>query len=394
MARLSATLRVALLVPLSGQAASVGQSLSNAAQLALFDVGDEAISLMPYDTKGTPEGAAAAAGQALAQGADVVIGPLFSHSVRAASPVIQAHAVPMLAFSTDHTVAGPGVFVLGFLPSQQVERVVSYARAQGHERFAVLAPATEYGRAMTEAMKIAVTASGGALTEIGTYDPSGQDLAGAVKALARYDQRKAILKNLRRKLEGRNDAASQARLKELESQETAGDLGFDAILVPDEGTRLKSVASLLPYYGVDTTQVKVLGTMLWHDSRLGEEPVFIDAWYPVPPAETFRIFDERYRSLFKAKPSRIASLAYDSMALVAVLGQQGVFAFTSQVLTNPSGFAGVDGIFRLLPDGTAERGYAVMAIERQGAREIDPAPLTFEDIPAPVEEALPTAPAS
>jgi ABC-type branched-subunit amino acid transport system substrate-binding protein len=123
--------RAALLLPLTGQFAVFGQTLSNAAQLALFEVADGRFNLIPLDTKGTAEGAAAAARMALAQGADVILGPVFSPEVKAVAPLAREQAVPLLSFTTDRTAAGQGVYTLGFLPGPQVARIVSYAKEHG-----------------------------------------------------------------------------------------------------------------------------------------------------------------------------------------------------------------------------------------------------------------------
>jgi len=334
--------RVALLVPLSGQAAQVGQHLSNAAQLALFEVGGSNFTLQPFDTKGTPEGAAQAIQAAVAQDVDLVLGPLFSASVKAAAPVARAAGVNMIAFTTDRTAAGDGVFILGFLPRSQVARVVAHARNQAMTRFAVLAPDNEYGRAMTLAYRDVVTASGGIVTRESFYEPQSKDASAAVEQLA-----------------------------------AGGPGAFEALLLPDEGVRLRGAAALLGFRGVDLERVQLLGTMLWDDPALGNEPALVGGWYPAPPQDAHQEFVRSYRGAFGSNPPPIASLAYDATALAAVLAQRPNPDFTAATLTQPSGFAGVDGIFRLLPDGTNQRGLAVMAVSRTGPEEVSPAPSSF-----------------
>jgi ABC-type branched-subunit amino acid transport system substrate-binding protein len=335
----------AILLPLTGPAAATGNALFNAAQLALFEVADKSFTLIPYDTKGTPEGAAAAAQQAIANNPDIILGPLFAAEVTAAAPLARQAHLPMLAFSADRTVAGAGVYVLGFLPGAQALRVAGFAARHGKSRLAILAPATEYGQRVAQE----VTAGSGALGVVlaGTeyYDVNTLDLSGPLKRLVKG-----------------TDAA---------------DPGFDTLLLPDEGARLRSVAGSLPLAGLDLAHVKLIGTMLWADSNPSTEPALIGGWYPMPATAAHFDFDGRYARAFGAKPPRIASLGYDAAALAAVLARKTPRDFSTAALTSPSGFAGVDGLFRLLPDGTTERGYAIEEVDRGGFHEIDPAPSSF-----------------
>jgi branched-chain amino acid transport system substrate-binding protein len=365
-------LRAALLVPLSGPSASLGKSLLNAAQLALFEMSGAGFSLLPIDTKGTPEGAAAAARQALDHGAQVILGPLFSAEVRAVTPLALGSGVNVIAFSSDRSVSQPGVYLLGFLPRPQVERVVAHARAQGIERFAILAPNTDYGRAMADAFKASVATHGGQLLESQFYDPLAKDHSDVVKRLAHFESRKAALNQLRRQLEAKGEKQALAK---LEKQDTLGDVDFQAVFLPDEGNRLRSLAALLPYYDIDTPKIKLLGTMQWDDPGLASEPALSGAWYAGAPPDARADFENRYRQTYGAKPPRLASLGYDAAALVAVLAQSG--QISTNLLLNPMGFAGIDGIFRFLPDGTSERGLSVLEVARGAPRVLAPSPQNF-----------------
>lgn len=351
--------RAALLVPLSGNYAAFGQAMSNAAQLALFEVGDQRLNLIPLDTKGTADGAAAATRQALAQGADVLLGPLFSPEVKAAAPLAREQAIPMLAFTTDRSAVGQGVYALGVLPGAQVNRVIGHARAKGRERFALLARNDDYGRAVAEAFRAAVPAQGGTVAKIEFYDPQAQDLTAVVKRFTEVEAR------TRGRVKGATDPVPPPP--------------FDAVMIPDEGTRLRSLASLITYYEVDPGQVAFLGTQLWDDAKLAAEPSLHGGWYAAPPTAAHQDFEARYGKAFGALPARLgslASIAYDATALAAALSRQNI-DMSNAALTNPNGFAGVDGLFRLNPDGTSERGLAVREITPQGIKEVSPAPATF-----------------
>jgi len=367
-------IRAALLVPLSGPSAALGTMLSNAAQLALFEVADTHFNLIPLDTKGTAEGAAAAARLAIAQGADIVLGPLSSAEVSAASPVLREQGVPMVAFTTIRSVLGNGVYSVGFLPGPQVRRVVAQAEAENRSRFAVLAPDNPYGRAMVEELKTAVAEGGAQLVKIEYYDPAVADPTPVAKRFADYAHRRGELEREKKATLGRsgNQPASEAA--------NVNSTPFDAVLLPDEGVRLKSVASLITYYGIDPGPVRLLGTMVWDDPSLADEPALQGGWFAAPAQAAHAEFEARYLKAFGPLPSRMsnfASNAYDATALAAILARQGQGDYTQAALTNPNGFAGVDGIFRLLPDGTSDRALAVREIMRGGAKEISPAALAF-----------------
>ncbi len=356
--------RAALLVPLSGSYAPWGQALSNAAQLALFEVADHKLNLIPLDTRGTPEGAIEAARQALTQGADIILGPLFSPEVKAAGPIAREQQVPMIAFTTDRSATGQGVYALGFLPDSQVVRVIGHARAQGKERFALLARSDEYGRSVAESFRAAVVAQGGKVAKVEFYDPSAADLTAVVKRFTEVESR----------TRGRPKDARAA--KDLPPVPPPP---FDAVMIPDDGTRLRQVASLISYYEVDPTDVRFLGTMLWDDPRLAAEPALQGGWFAAPPVAAHQDFEARYARAFGPLPARVgnlASIAYDATALIGALTRQNL-DFSEATLTNVGGFAGIDGLFRLRADGTNERGLAVREVARGGAKEIGSAPTSF-----------------
>lgn len=337
---------VALLLPLTGGAAEIGQGLLNAAQLALFDVSGPRFELLPRDTKGTPQGAAAAARDALEAGADVVIGPLFAAEVAAVKPVAQGAGVRMLAFSNDWSLAGQGTWIMGLVPMEQVRRVVGYARSQGSTRIGGLVPNSPYGDAVARALQESAQRTGASLVRVERYDPSAADPSPAVKALA-----------------------------------GAGAAGFDAIMLAEGGDRLRLLAPMLPFYEIDPRRVKLLGTGLWDDATTGREPMLVGGWYAAPDPGGRADFEQRYQEFYGRRPPRLATLAYDATALAAVLARgDAAQPFSDQALTNPNGFAGADGIFRLLPNGLVERGLAVLEVQPAGPRVVDPAPETFQNL--------------
>jgi ABC-type branched-subunit amino acid transport system substrate-binding protein len=243
----AAKVRIALVLPLSGVNAALGNAMLDAAQMALYDVADQTLELVPLDTKGTVQGAASAAQAAVAAGAKLIIGPLIAAEVEAVKPVARGAGIPVLAFSTSTPLAGDGTYLMGFLPGQEIARIIAFAHAKGAAKFAVLAPRTPYGEVTVAALREAVTAQQASLGKIDFYDPASPDLTGVAKDFA---------------------AAAQDP---------------DAVLLPEGGARLKALAPLLAYYGVDPHKVHFLGSGLWDEPGLGSEPALDGGWYAAPP---------------------------------------------------------------------------------------------------------------
>lgn len=393
--------RIGFLVPLSGPSATLGRALLDAAQMALFDLGDDRLALLPRDTEGQPEAAARAAQSLLAEGVDIIIGPLFASSAAAVAPLARERGVKVLSFSTDRGVAGGGVYILGFTPDQQVARVVGYARSKGMSRFALLAPDSAYGQAVAQAMELAVAApraeqrEGAKLLRQDRYPADAPDLTPTVRRFA------AALRGLAMPEQPAGPDGAPAPAAPLYG--AAGALGqstqpgaqsivaaapVDALLLPEGGARLRALAPLLPYFDIDPRAVRFMGTGLWDDPSLGNEPALIGGWFAGPPPEGFEEFRKRFEQSYGRRPPRLASLAYDATALAGVLsrtvpaneaaGSASGGLFADAVLNNPDGFAGYDGLFRFRADGVVERGLAVLEVQRRGMRVVDPAPPSFQ----------------
>lgn len=380
-----ATPYVALLLPLSGEHAAVGQALLNAAQLAVFEIAGDEFVLIVRDTKGTPQGARKAARSALASGASLILGPLFATSVRPVAEEARTRGVNVIAFSNDVSVAGDGVFVMGLSPQSQVRRVIDFTSSQGIRRYAVFAPASPYGITVISALRDAVQANSVELSRVVAYNPDEADPSQQVRTLAQYDTRHEALLKERALLENKTDEDSLAQLAELETLDTIGEPDFDAVLLPVGGKSLMTLAPLLAFYDIDPVQVKFLGTAFWDDPRLSSETSLHGGWFAAPPPELWRQFRQRYRQTYSAEPVRIASLAYDASALAAVLSRTAAAAgrapdFSGVSIAQPSGFAGMDGIFRFLPDGRIQRGLAVLEMGPNGVEVLDFAPQTFEEL--------------
>lgn len=403
----SEMVRVGVLLPLTGGSAKLGEALRNAAMMSLFDIGSQRLILQFYDTEGTPEGARKASELAISQGAELIIGPVYAKSVRAVRPATHSADVGVITFSSDPVNLGDGIYTISTLTSQQVEHIVRFACDKGYKRFAVLSQDNAVGDIISMAAKTAVDACGGMITKAAFYDPRTEDYQAAVASIMprmmedlekeRDDEVKRLEKAADQVASGKpvlikNEETGgyeekemtpeqlQATIEVIKNQELVRDpFEFDAILVPEEGSRLRSLGALFSYYDVPP-EIRILGTSQWADSKPAREPALIGGWFSHLPSEGFAVFADRYKDIYGDKPPRIASQAYDAVALAAVLAETGSFSFSN--LTTVSGFKGVDGLFRLLPNGLSERGLQVLGVEKKGTVTLSPAAEVFETVPA------------
>jgi len=342
------TVKVALLLPVtaSGSTPAVAKALKQAAELALFDFDNPNVSLVPKDTKGSPEGARLAAESAVQDGAELIIGPLFAQEVSGAAPVARQHGVPMIAFSSDEKVAGGGVYLLSFLAGRDVPRIVSFAMSRGKRNFAELVPQSAYGRIAEAAFARAVSSGGG---------------QAAVRATFPSDDSNAMLGPVRQVANAIKSGQS-----------------VDALFLPAGREELPSLAPLLASAELSSARVQFIGTGQWDYPNIGGDRALVGGWYPAPDPKGWSSFVQRYSKTYGAAPPRIASLGYDAISLAVSLSQNAPGQrYTTSQLTRPSGFSGVDGLFRLLLDGTSERGLAILEVREGGPQVIDPAPSSF-----------------
>jgi ABC-type branched-subunit amino acid transport system substrate-binding protein len=332
--------RVAVLVPLSGANAGVGQSIANAANLALLDTGGERIRITVYDTaKG---GAAAAAAEAIGQGNGLILGPLLAEDARAVAPVARAAGVPVVTFSNDASVAGDGVYLMGFTPRESIGRVVGFARSHGAERFAAVTPNGVYGRRAGQAMIDIIGRAGGRLVGMQSFD--------------------------------REPASIRAAVTRVSAQG-----GYDAILVADSG-RIAALVAPAIRRGA-SPDAHILGTELWAaEGDLGRNPALRGAWYASASDTMFNQLRARYRARYGSNPYRLSSLGYDSVLLAVRIARDWRIGrpFPERALRDPGGFAGVDGAFRFGPDGIAERSLEVREVTEAGSTILSPAPKGFQ----------------
>ncbi len=336
--------KVGMILPLSGSgnAAVAAQSMRNAAELAMQEFNAPNIQLLVKDDAGTPSGAQAAAQAVLTEGAEIILGPLFAQSVVAAGQVARARGVPVIGFSTDASAASRGVYLLSFLPESDATRVVEYAVSRGKRSFVALIPDNAYGNVVEAAFRQAVAR-----------------LGGRVMALEKFPADRNLMQDAARRVA---QALPQA----------------DALFLPGDPEVVTAMAQSLAAAAPNLKRVQLLGTGLWDDQRVYADPVLQGGWFAAPDSAGFKSFAKRYRAKFGQEPVRTAALAYDAVSLAAALVKtQGAQRFSEQTLTTPSGFSGIDGVFRFRPEGTNERGLSVVRVTPGGPQTVSPAPRAF-----------------
>ena len=332
--------RVGMILPLTqngGGPNPIGVSMRNAAQLAIDGFGAPYITLMIEDDHSSADAAAQAAQAELGAGAQLILGPVFANDVRSASAAAKSAGKPMIAFSTDVTVAAPGVYLLSFLIQGYVDRIIQYAVSSGKKSFAIMAPQNDYGSVAAD-----------------RFQDRAQSLNVQMVVTARYSA-------------GQMAGAAQ-QVAAVQGQ-------IDALFIPEQADAMPAVANAL---GSANVKTKFLGTGVWNDPRVLKLPQMQGAWFSAADNSGFDAFAQRYKAKFNSDPARLATLAYDAVTLAAALARNGgTDPFSQAALINISGFNGADGVFRFRDDGTNERGLAVMEIDDNAAKVVSPAPRSF-----------------
>lgn len=342
--------RVALLLPLSGEMVGIGQSLLNSAQMALFEATYPTLVLQIYDTQGSVDGATRAVKLAIAQGVRLVIGPLFSHEVKAISTRMRSLGVKVMAFTftSDPTAATRSVFVVGHQIQQEVERIALFACSRGLTALAALAPDSANGQqAVTTLRNVIALTESCHISTVEFYRPDTTDFTSVVRRLVQKQP-------------------------------------FNAVLIPDKGTKVKQIIPFLESEGLDLKKVKLLGTQLWADNiALHTDIAMAGSWYTAPFSQAQKYFAARYQKFFGLSPPSISSIAYDTVALAIALVRHGTLPDADSAigfLAKDINFMGVNGLFRFQPTGILERGLAVIEISDDGtSRVISQAPEAFND---------------
>ncbi len=339
---------VALLVP-AGSANQgdnlVAQNLENAARLAIADLSGVEIDLRVYATGGNPSQAAAVAQTAVAEGAAVILGPVYAEEANAAGVAAGAAGVNVLTFSNNPTIAGGNVFLLGPTFRNTADRLVRYGRGVGIDRYLVAYGNDLGGTVGRDAITAAAQANGATVVGAQVYGLSQQGVQAAAPQIV---------------------AAAQAA-------------GAEAIFTTaGPNADLPILATALPEAGLPVETTRLMGLTRWDTApQLLALPGLQNGLFAIPDAGLTAQFENRYRAAYGTAPHPLAALAYDGIAAIGALAAQGRTGFDRAALTQGQGFQGTAGIFRLLPNGTNQRGLAVATVRNNQVVILDPAPRSF-----------------
>jgi ABC-type branched-subunit amino acid transport system substrate-binding protein len=335
--------KVALILPTSagGQSSQVAQQLRNAAELALREAtAGPGLTILVKDDLGTTEGGEAAASQAIQEGAQLIMGPLNAVSARGVAVPARQAAVPVVTFTTDASVASRGVYLIGFLPVVDVERIVAFTASQGKRSFAAMVPDDAYG-AVTEA----------------AFRQAAAQVDARVQVIERYKDTSEI-------------TAKAQSIAKLGQQ-------IDAVFIPDAASNAAQAAQALQAAGLDR-RVRLIGTSRWNEPSVFSNPALAGGWFPAADQSLIEAFRQAYRQAFNTDAGPLAVLGYEAVYLAGGLVRNaGAPPFREELMLSRVGFLGRTGLFRFKPDGTSERGLAVYEIGPGGLKIAAPAPRQF-----------------
>ena len=372
--------KVAMLLPLSGASSAYGIGLKNAAMMALEDTNNKNLVLQFFDTQSTPQGAVSALNQAVDNEAKLILGPLMSQEVEAISSTALNNKVPVISFSTSPSVLREGIYTLGLLGDEQINRIISYAANKQRTKIIVMVPDTTAGLNMAKSAVLNAPKYGAKIVKIGFYPADTIDFAPIVKSLTDYDTRSAEITKRKQKLQAladKGDKNALAELKQIKNVYTTGEVDFDAVLIAETGSRLKSAAVMFGYYDIYYPEIMFLGTSVWENTSLNKETTLYHGVYPAISRVHNSYFNKKYANYFGQIPNQLYSFAYDGVALASALALKNPDMIYENI-TDSDGYIGINGAFRIFDNGTNEHSLDILEVTEKGPQIIDKAPSKFE----------------
>ncbi len=390
-------IKIAMLLPLTDKHEKLGKDLYNAAKLALYDHGDPRIVIYPIDTKGSSFGAINAVKEAIEQNIDVIVGPVFSENVKAIKPLAKENNIKIFTFSNDTNIAEENIYVLGLGIEQQVDRVVKYAKENGYEYFASIAPANQFGSKIAFQLRESAGEKDKTLkTEF--YNSSNNieaNIRRVVKTLsespvneegeALFIKDLALSKNIydEEKILASNEDILKDEDKKIIEKRDFSDYKRALIIGEGGAKTLTKIGESLAKRNL-SQDIKLLGLSVWDENYSLNNPVYENSWYADYAKENIKIFENHFYENFKYNPPKISILAYDIISVISALASyhDETDPFSLKNLNNSIGFSGVSGVFRFREDGVVERLLEIYEVINNHGNSLDPAPFQFE-----VEEA-------
>lgn len=337
----------AMLLPLSGKYAELGESFRNAGTLAQFDMAGNNFELSFYDTQGTEEGVLQAYRQALMRSPQIILGPITSQEVKALKE--EEPSVPVITFTSDETTVGDNIYTTALLISEQVKQIIDYSCSLGNRHLALLGPNDTMGEiAVKSAYEALERCPGMEITEKTLYAPNTVNFSPV------------LLKFIPKPVDTRKKVLTPEEQLQLATP-IQEQINFDSILIFERGPKLQQLVSLLSFYDITPDVVTFLGLISFGDIA---DKSFTGSYFAGLPSKDYVHFEQKYRDTFAKSPQRLSSLAYDAVSLASALTKQGIVS--KKTLTNPTGFLGTDGLFRLKKNGKNERSLEIFKVIGKG----------------------------
>ena len=344
-------LKIGVLLPLTGKYSYIGQSLLDTMQLVIYENKDINSELFIKDTKANPSLAKKATKELVNEGVDVILGPFFSRSLKESFKIAKYKNIPIISFSNDFHVKDRGVYVMGFEPEKQINKITEYTIKKKYTRFAALLPNTKYGKRVLNTYRKTLKKNKLEISKVELYDFNTTNIEKNIQNLVGLDKNPQI------------EIDEETGENPIEKF----DPGFDVLLLIETGNLLSETVALLTYYGVDFAKVKLIGTGEWYVDNIGAEPGLLGAWFVAPNPKLWKNFNKKFFKIYNYEPIRLSSLAHDSLkSIIEIISKNdNLYELNYNDFESTYGFTGIDGDFKFLSDGTVERKLSILEIKEK-----------------------------
>jgi ABC-type branched-subunit amino acid transport system substrate-binding protein len=349
---INSKIRVAAILPISGANKEIGTAVFNSIVLSLFenDKNDD-IELVVFDSKNNAQDAKKAINSIVSQNIKIIIGPIFSNNVEAISDIVSKNNITALSISNNQDLANKkGIFLMGFLPEQQIEGLTSYAISNGNNNISIIVPDNQYGLKFSSIAKEMIRRKDGNLISNKFYLDSSKDLE---KIVAETINSYLIL--------------PQSANKNSTNLQPQDKIYSNTILIPESGIALSKINNLIKKFNTSERPIQIIGSSNWDDISTLNDPNLIGGWFVSASPTKYRDFEKRYYNTYNKFPPRISSIGYDAiLALLKVIESSNTKDISPADFINyqssKNGFNGIDGLFRFLPNGLVQRNFAILQI--------------------------------
>ena len=303
-------LKVGLLAPLSGNYSEIGNSLLYSLQLALEEIDDKQLIIVPRDSGFNDKTKLNNAIKDLrSQGIKVIIGPIAFEEFDEAK---KYNDMVFISLSNINPEFNNNIISVGVSLESQLATLVNFIKKEKKKKTVIMYPKNQYADLIKEKIKKLNLDN----IKTFTYSPNPEVLTGEIEKLTNYTQRKRNLTLRKKMFEDKEDEQSIKQLERLEQLYTLGDVNFDSVIIIDFGNSLKSVLTSLVYTDVDQDKVLFTTVNQWFDESIFYENTIKNLYYPSINYKEFKKYNDKYFNKFKSYPNEITILSYDALGLI------------------------------------------------------------------------------